>query len=163
MTAIAAGKKAPAFTLRGLDGGEYALQEALKRGPVLAAFFKVSCPTCQLALPFLNRLQEGYGHAASIWGISQDDARDTEEFREEFDLSFPLLLDEDGYPVSNRYGLTNVPTLILIAPDGTATISFHGFVKEGMEQISAELARQTASKPVTIFYPHELVPDFKPG
>ncbi|MCL6481665.1 MAG: TlpA family protein disulfide reductase [Firmicutes bacterium] len=163
MTTVAAGTKAPAFVLRGLDGREYALREALKHGPVLVAFFKVSCPTCQLALPFLNRLHEGYGHAASLWGISQDEARDTEEFREEFGLDFPLLLDEEGYPVSNLYGLTNVPTLILIAPDGTATISFHGFVKAGLEQIAAELAQWTASKPVTVFHPHELVPDFKPG
>lgn len=163
MTTVAAGRKAPSFALRGLDGQQYALAEALKKGPVLAAFFKVSCPTCQLALPFLNRLHEGFGHSAAIWGISQDDAHDTKEFRDEFDLTYPLLLDDDGYPVSNAYGLTNVPTLVLIAPDGTARISFHGFDKAGMEQISAELAQLTGSPPVQVFHPHELVPDFKPG
>ncbi len=163
MTTVVTGQRAPAFTLRGLDGREYSLAEALKKGPVLAAFFKVSCPTCQLALPFLDRLQAGYGHGASVWGISQDDARDTKEFRDEFELSYPLLIDEDGYPVSNAYGLTNVPTLILIAPDGSVRISFHGFDKAGLEQISCELSRFTGSEPVEVFHPHELVPDFKPG
>ena len=32
----------------------------------------------------------------------------------------PTLLDKEdaGYPVSNAYGLTNVPSLFLVEPDG---------------------------------------------
>src|SRR5271154_5905532 len=99
MAAPPAGAKAPAFALQSADGKKLNLADALKKGPVVAAFFKVSCPTCQFAAPFLERLHETYGgESFTFWGISQDDARDTREFCQEFETEFPALIDGDGYP-----------------------------------------------------------------
>ena len=56
MPALAVGKKAPDFTLPVMDGKSFSLQGALTRGPVVAAFFKISCPVCQFAFPFLERI-----------------------------------------------------------------------------------------------------------
>src|SRR5256885_9795159 len=39
-------------------------------------------------------------------GTSQDDARATKEFARKFGVTFPIALDEKGYPASNAYGLT---------------------------------------------------------
>ena len=111
MTNIIAGNKAPEFSLKALDKREYSLGKLMERGPVVAAFFKISCPVCQFTFPFLERLHERYGDGAAILGISQDDARSTKEFAREYGLTFPMLIDEQGYPVSNVYGLTNVPTV----------------------------------------------------
>ncbi len=61
MAALTAGTKLLSFLLPGLDGGNFSLQEALQRGPVLAVFFKVSCPTCQYTFPFLERIHKAYG------------------------------------------------------------------------------------------------------
>lgn len=164
MTKVLAGYRAPHFALNGTNGRPFSLAEALRRGPVVAAFFKITCPVCQFTLPFLERLYEAYGDdRASFVGISQDDARDTKEFCAEFGLSFPTLLDEDGYPVSNQYGLTNVPTVFLIAPDGKVQVSSVGFVKADLEKISAELGRYWERTPVAVFRPDEVVPDYKPG
>jgi peroxiredoxin len=164
MTKVLADHRAPHFALNGTNGRPFSLAEALRRGPVVAAFFKISCPVCQFTLPFLERLYEAYGDdRASFVGISQDDARDTKEFCAEFGLSFPTLLDEDGYPVSNQYGLTNVPTVFLIAPDGKVQVSSVGFVKADLEKISAELGRYRERTPVAVFRPDEVVPDYKPG
>ena len=86
------------------------LADALAKGPVLAAFFKVSCPTCQFTFPFLERMYEMFGgENFTFWAISQNDAEDTREFLEKYGVRFPALLDEKGYPASNQYGLTNVP------------------------------------------------------
>lgn len=164
MTKVLAGYRAPDFALNGANGRPFSLAEALRRGPVVAAFFKITCPVCQFTLPFLERLYEAYGDdRASFVGISQDDARDTKEFCAEFGLCFPALLDEDGYPVSNQYGLTNVPTVFLIAPDGKVQVSSVGFVKADLEKISAELGRYWERTPVAVFRPDEVVPDYKPG
>ena len=39
-------------------------------------------------------------------------------FNKEFGVTFPVLLDDtETYPVSNAYGLTNVPTIFWIAQD----------------------------------------------
>ena len=56
MAALAIGAKAPAISLPSTNGETVTLAEALKKGPVVAAFFKVSCPTCQFTAPFLERL-----------------------------------------------------------------------------------------------------------
>jgi peroxiredoxin len=164
MTKVVAGKNAPAFMLPGLDGQKYSLAEALKKGPVVAAFFKITCPVCQFTFPFLERLYEIYGDSkASFWGISQDDARDTRDFCKEFGVKFPALIDEEGYRVSNQYGLTNVPTLLLIGPDGKAIVSTTGFDKAALEKINAEIARDSGKPEQPLFRPGEIVPDYKPG
>jgi peroxiredoxin len=164
MAALLAGAQAPAISLKDMSGATATLAEALKKGPVVVAFFKVSCPTCQFTAPFLERLHESYaGPQFTLWGISQDDARDTRDFFKEFDVEFPALIDTDGYPVSNQYGITNVPTAFLIAPDGKIQLSSVGFDKKGLEKIAAEAARATGAPAKPLFKPSEAVPEVKPG
>src|SRR5215468_6962426 len=128
MAALTAGKQAPAINLPAVDGSRFSLEEALKRGPVLAAFFKISCPTCQYAFPFIERLHQSFGGGKlTVVGISQNNARDTKEFLKEFGITFATLLDDpNGYAVSNAYGLTNVPSLFLIGQDGKIEITSVG-------------------------------------
>lgn len=164
MTKVLAGHQAPTFALNGTNGQPFSLADALRKGPVVVAFFKIACPVCQFTFPFLERLYKAYGdEQVSFWGISQDDARDTKEFSQEFGITFPALLDEDGYPVSNQYGLTNVPTVLLIAPTGKVLVSSVGFDKADLEKISSELAGHLGRPPVAVFRPDEIVPDYKPG
>ncbi len=164
MTHIVAGNLAPGFTLKSLDQREYSLHDLLERGPVVAAFFKVSCPVCQFTFPFLERLYKLYGSAeVSFLGISQDDARATKNFASEYRVTFPLLLDEDGYPVSNAYGLTNVPTIFLIDTEGKAKVSSMGFDKRDLETIAHELAEGRKIALTPLFRPDEVVPANKPG
>jgi peroxiredoxin len=164
MAKVHAGNKAPNFELTSLDGKRVSLREALKRGPVVAAFFKVSCPVCQFTFPFLERLFKTYGSdRATFWAISQDDARDTRDFCTEYGVTFPALIDDDGYPASNEYGITNVPTFYLIAPDGSVQIDSVGFGKQALEKISGELARYLGRAVAPVFEPGEIVPDSKPG
>lgn len=164
MRALEADTLAPPFTLKDIEGKSYDLAAALKQGPVLLAFFKVTCPVCQFTFPFLERLHQAIkGHAGvQLWGISQNDERDTHEFAREYGCTFPLLLDEDGYPVSNHYGLTNVPTLFLVKPDGSIQLSSVGFVRQDIEAAAAEFSR-LISQPVPVFLPGERIPDYKPG
>ncbi len=164
MTKVLAGHQAPAFALDGTNGRAFSLAEALRKGPVVAAFLKIACPVCQFTFPFLERLHKAYGgERVSFWGISQDDARDTKEFFAEYGINFPALLDNDGYAVSNQYGLTNVPTVFLIAPDGKVQVSSVGFSKADLEKISNELARHLGRPPAPVFRPEEAIPDYKPG
>jgi peroxiredoxin len=164
VTKVLAGHQAPTFALNGTNGRSFSLAEALRKGPVVAAFFKIACPVCQFAFPFLERLHKACGdERVSFWGISQDDARDTREFCKELGITFPVLLDEDGYPVSNQYGLTNVPTVFLIAPEGKVLVSSVGFSKADLEKISSELGLYLGRPPAEVFRPDEVIPDYKPG
>jgi peroxiredoxin len=164
MTHIVAGKIAPGFSLKGLDGKEYSLGTLIERGPVVAAFFKISCPVCQFTFPFLERLYQRYGRdGATFLGVSQDDARPTKEFAAEYGVTFPMVLDEKGYPVSNAYGLSSVPTIFLIEPDGSVRVSSTGFDKKDLETIARELAERRRIAPAALFKPDEKVPENKPG
>ena len=166
MTHVNAGQAAPEFSLKGTDGKIYSLEELRRKGPVLAAFFKISCPVCQFTFPFLQRLYERYGSDdVTFLGISQDDAKATAGFAKQYGITFPIALDdkEKGYPASNAYGLTNVPTTFLIDADGKVSISSMGFVKNDLQQIAAQLAERRKIAPAALFRANESVPANRPG
>ncbi len=165
MPALAAGVRAPEINLSFVDGRKFALREALKKGPVVAAFFKVSCPVCQMAFPYIERLFQAYGKSGKLTfvAVSQDDAQDTQYFNEEFGITMPTLLDEKGYPVSNAYGLTNVPTVFLISPQGEIERSIVSWSKRDMEDLNEKLAEICGVKPAALFRAGERVADFRAG
>src|SRR5882757_2249792 len=165
MTHLDHGQAAPAFSLKDLDGKTYSLPALLEKGPVVAAFFKISCPVCQFTFPFLERLYKRYGSdTVTFLGISQDDARSTTRFAKEYGVTFPIVIDdESGYVVSNAYGLTNVPTIFLIDTDATVKVSSMGFDKKDLEAIGANLAEREKIALAPLFGPDEVVPANKPG
>jgi peroxiredoxin len=165
MTHIVAGNIAPGFSLKALDNKEYSLNSLMVRGPVVAAFFKISCPVCQFTFPFLERLFKRYGgDGVTFLGISQDDPKSTSKFAQEYGVTFPILIDdENGYVVSNAYGLTNVPTIFLIDSGGSVKVSSMGFDKKDLETIAAHLAERKKTSLAPLFRPDEVVPANKPG
>lgn len=150
------GMHAPRFDFADLSGGRQSLARILEKGPVLLALFKVTCPVCQLAFPFLERMADN--DALQVMAISQDDASATRAFNARFGVDFPTLLDEsrEGYPVSNAFGISSVPSLFLIETDGTISHSFAGFSKRDFEEIGKRIN-------IRPFLPNEYVPEFKAG
>lgn len=165
MAALDAGKQAPQFELPAMDGSKFSLQDALHRGPVLAVFFKNSCPVCQYALPYFERVYKTYGNGKlSIIGISQNDKKDTAEFVKRYGLSFPMLLDDTKtYPASNAYGLTNVPTAFWISQSGEIEISSVGWSRQEFEGIVKKAASVNGQAPKPVFQPTEQIADFRAG
>ena len=160
---LAAGSRAPSFELHSLQfdkrngkGVAQPLEDAWKNGPALLVFYKISCPVCQLTLPYLERLSAG--SRLHVVGISQDDSGPTHSLLDRLHVAFTTLLDleENGYPASNAYGITSVPALFLIDPGGRIANSFSGFSKRDLEAL-AQLAG------VPVFHPGEKVPEWKAG
>ena len=156
MALVKQGARAPGFSLTGVDGGARSLDDMLRGGPVLLAFFKVSCPTCQYTFPFLERLKSS---KVTLVGVSQDNQRHTEQFNREYGVTFPVLLDPaaEDYPASNAYGLTHVPSLVWVEPDGKITLTSAGFVKADLE----EIARRAGV--AELFHKGERVEAFRAG
>lgn len=165
MTALATGAKAPEFEVKTLDGKKFSLADELTRGPAVLAFFKVSCPTCQYAFPFLERLYKAYrSKGVALLGVSQNDAKETAAFCKDFGVTFPMLLDDTrSYPASNAYGLTNVPSVFWIAQDGEIEVSSVGWVKADFETINRKMAEQGKTTPAAMFRAGEEVRDFRAG
>lgn len=152
-----AGEPAPGFQLPDVNGVETSLDAELAKGPLLLAFFKITCPTCQLAFPYLGRLARESG--VPVIGVSQDDTSGTKEFNRTFGVTFPTLLDsaKSRYKVSNAYAITYVPSLFLIEADGRIALTQSGFSRSTLEDIARRFGGPSP------FREGERVPDFKPG
>lgn len=151
---------APDFTLSDADGRLFRLSNAYRSGPVLVTFYKTSCPTCQYGLPFLDRLArslaDGRGTAVAV---CQDSPRDAEMFAQEFGVSVRQVFDTEaeGFPVSNLYGITHVPSTFLIDESATIRWVTVSWSKEDVERIARELSLEPP------FRPDEDVLPFRPG
>jgi peroxiredoxin len=160
---LRAGHRAPDFSLARLVNGAVEgtadLGKLLSGGPALLAFFKSTCPVCQMTLPFLERIHRGRAPGSlGVFGVSQDDAGTTQEFAGEFGISFPLLLDteESGYPASNAYSISHVPSLVLVERNRTIAWSLEGFNRRELLAVSSYAG-------MTPFLPGENVPEWKAG
>jgi len=153
---LSAGVKAPEFRLRDSTGKQQSLSELVANGPAVLAFFKSSCPVCQFTLPFLERLKDN--GTLRIIGVSQDDSATTEEFCQEFGVSLPMLLDEakSGYPASNGFQITHVPTVFQVEPDGTISQAWTGWSKADMVALGERAGK-------AVLQSGEHVPAYRPG
>jgi len=126
---------------------------------VLLAFFKVSCPTCQFALPFLERIhQRAQPGSPRIFLVCQDDARSARDFSREFGLTMPTLVDDGrkGYAMSNAFHITHVPTLFTVEQDDRISFTTNGFSRADFQALGDRAG-------VAPFQPGEDVPDWRAG
>lgn len=164
MGLLTTGTTTPPFSLQTTDGRTHSTDAARERGPLLVAFFKVSCPTCQYALPFIERLHQQFlKQGIQVWGISQDDARDSRSFIKEYGLTFPVLINDYPYEVADAYGIRHVPTLFLMDRKGRVELVSDGFSKADLLAIQKWFGKYFSTNPPALFLPGENVPEFKPG
>jgi len=164
--AVASGVKAPEFALTSTKGKSLILSDLLRIGPAVLAFFKVSCPVCQYAFPFLERLWQLHKtDPVTMIGISQDNAADTQNFIKKYGVTFHVALDYPArYIVSNAYKLTNVPTVYLIDRDGEIQVSSVGWSRSDIDDINLKLSMMNpAQQPGPLFRGGEDIAAFKPG
>jgi hypothetical protein len=91
--------------------------------------------------PFLERLHDRYaGDGLTVRGVAQDSANITRSFARRYGLSFPILLDEDDYPISRAFDIMATPTVFLIDRDGAVAYTTMGFMKPGLGALGDAVA-----------------------
>lgn len=147
------------------SGEIWTLRDLLSRGPALLIFVKESCPTCQFALPFVDRIYRNYPDSkVRLVVIAQEEPDLANEMVQDLKLRIPVLLDRDPYPVSEEYGVTFVPTFFYITPDGTVETVIESFAREELNALNEKIARDNGLGSAIPFYkPGEDVPFFRPG
>src|SRR6478672_10732796 len=103
----------------------------------LLVFFETDCPTCQLALPYLNALKRD---SIQVIGLSQDDESSTREFVTQLKISYPVQLDS-GLKISRAYDPQNVPTFFLLDENGQVQQTLVGFDKKGLNDLAAAVGQ----------------------
>ncbi|GGA42400.1 hypothetical protein GCM10007416_14240 [Kroppenstedtia guangzhouensis] len=114
-------EKAPHFCLPALDGKRVCLQD-FRGKVVLLSFWVTWCPSCQADLPrkeiFARSLDSSRFAFFTINVTGREaDPRQVKPFIRKHGYRFPVLLDE-GRSTYDAYGLTSVPTSVLIDPEG---------------------------------------------
>lgn len=121
--------------------------------PSLVVFFEADCPTCQLALPYLNNLN---GDSARIVGISQDSEAATTEFVRQMEIRFPVHVDR-GLEISRAYDPQTVPTIFLLDGSGKVLRTIVGFDKAALNELAAAVGHPPIAPQ------HDGAPPWKPG
>src|SRR5262245_649470 len=153
------GSQAPSFSLFELDGE--VRQLALNKSALLV-FFETDCPTCQLTIPYLNRLAQALDGKAEIVGISQDGEAATQELVEQAPIKFTVVLDRD-LSVSREYDPQAVPTLFLIDASGKIARTSVAFDKAELNAIAADMLNSIGVDPFELASGRDGAPETKPG
>lgn len=101
----------------------------------LLVFFETDCPTCQLALPYLNSLGND---SVQVIGLSQDDEASTRKFVQQLSIAYPVELDL-GLKVTRAYNPESVPTIYFLDENHQVQRTLVGFDKTGLNELAAVL------------------------
>ncbi|WP_121666594.1 thioredoxin-dependent thiol peroxidase [Mesonia aquimarina] len=105
MTTLKAGDKAPNFSAKDQDGNSHELSDY--KGKKLVVFFypKASTPGCTAEACNLRDNWETFQEKGyAILGVSADSPKRQQNFKNKYELPFPLLADEDK-SVINAFGV----------------------------------------------------------
>lgn len=121
LSAVAApriGAPAPTFTTSTPEGEPLALTD-LRGQVVVLNIWATWCPPCRAEMPALEAVWTRYREdGLTVVGLNNgESAGQVAAFRDEFALTFPLALDEDG-AIGRAYLLTAYPTTVFIGRDG---------------------------------------------
>ncbi|MFC5559622.1 peroxiredoxin family protein [Ureibacillus thermophilus] len=110
------------FKLKTINHGTIKLSD-FKGKKILLNFWTSWCPPCKEEMPQLNDfyVQEAKKLNVEILAVNITDQEispeEVNDFSEEYQLQFPVLLDEQG-EVSKRYQVLTIPTSFIISEDG---------------------------------------------
>jgi hypothetical protein len=130
-------------TFPNVTGTPHALASFWATGPSLVLHGHRTCGTTRLCLPFVDRLHRRRTRGTVV-AVLQDTPDVATELARELDLTLPLLLEPDPYPLAAELGLTAVPTLTLVGEDGSVLMEVEGFRRVDFEILADKLGVQGA-------------------
>ena len=111
---------APDFMLNTPDGETFMLSN-LQGKAVLVNLWATWCPPCRAEMPAMQKLYDEYKDQGfivlAINMTYQDDFSAIAPFTQEYNLSFPILIDETG-SVARKYELRSLPSSFFIDREG---------------------------------------------
>ncbi len=111
------GELAPELTGTTLDGERITLSE-LRGTTVLLNIFASWCGPCRAEAPHLAEVDRITGEEVVFIGLNmQENPQAVQEFKDEFGLEFPLILNHDG-KLTQVYQPVGLPTSWFIDPQG---------------------------------------------
>ena len=162
------GGTAPTFSLPGIDGRTYSLQElAAGKEGALILFMCNHCPYVKARVAEVVALHKEFGERIAFVGINSSDPEypgegmeNMKAFAKERGMEFAYLLDEDG-AVARRYGATCTPDPFLFDKD--MKLVFHGRLVDALEPQEPVAERTMQGSIRKLLAGEEIEPSFNPS
>lgn len=136
------GQIAPDFSARTLDGEIVHLSDFHGK-KVILNFFATWCEPCRAEAPHLSAAYKRKSNTAAFIGLTfQDTDGSLRSFDAEYELPFPLVLDDSGN-IGQIYHVRSLPTTFFIRADGVV----HYMVKGPMTKELVELTLEGMPEP----------------
>jgi len=139
------GKPAPAFTLPVVLNGEGKMLSLgqFQGSAVVLDFWASWCHPCQLEAPVVNKLSQRFRERGLVVvGVDTSEPNGQEPGRawaQEHGLSYPIVFDVDD-KTATRYGVSNMPTLVVISRSGKVTAVREGLTNDSeLESLVADV------------------------
>lgn len=120
------------FTATTIEETELRINGATNR-PIILNFWATWCVPCALEMPRLEQAYQEYqANGLLIVGVNagQEDPRDALVYAINHELSFPLVMDDDGF-ISDSYEVRGVlPTTVFIDAEGQIQDIIYGIISE---------------------------------
>ena len=120
---------APDFKLKKVTGESIALN-TLRGKIVLVNFWATWCEPCRAEMPSMEEIYRDFNRKDfEILAVSSDEdgLTSVKPFLDEFPFTFPILID-DSLLINDLYGVSSIPTSIVIDRSGMITNRFFGAV-----------------------------------
>ena len=110
------GAKYKDFTVNGQKLSNYVGKDGKY---LLVDFWASWCGPCRREIPVIKEIYEANKDKLNVLGVAVwDEVPDTERAIKELGITWPVILDGQRIP-TDIYGISGIPCIILIAPDGT--------------------------------------------
>lgn len=110
-----------------LIDGQTVNLHSLQGKPVLVYFWATWCPVCKMQNGSVDSISED--HTVVTVAMNSGSDLEIEAFLEEKQLDFPVIADDSGV-ITERFGVSGVPTSFILDSDGSIAFTEVGYTTE---------------------------------
>ncbi|MEI7615466.1 MAG: TlpA disulfide reductase family protein [Actinomycetota bacterium] len=129
------------FTLLDLNNNKVSLSD-FKGKVVVLNFWATWCPPCKAEIPdFIEVFRTYKDKDVQFLGISDDNVSSIKKFVGDYGINYTILLDGSIDAVMSNWGISSLPTTVIINGDGKITFAIVGMVSADKLTNMIELSR----------------------
>lgn len=148
-----------------IGGGYRGRRDIVEPGGGVIVFFRSDCPASEILVPRLNALARALELEDRLFiGIAEEGEVSARAFHSDHALGFPVAYDAAPHATTRDYGITTLPTLLVVDGMGIVAERLQGFIKADYLSLgpAIEQALALGNTPPMLDRPEDL-PDIKPG